>query len=221
MLDLDEKAQRASKDPEYKEQFITDNESFILQQAYYCSGHAVDKSSDEWSISLIAFDQAIRTYSPEKGSFAGYARVLIRNRLIDYFRSQTRHFPEVQMAPEDMVSFHEEEKNDSLHDEIIALSERLKLYGISFAELERHSPKKGRTRRNCGQILNYMAEHPELCNEMRKKKMFPVKEVEKNLKIHRKIMERHRKYLITAVEIMVGDYPQLAEYLVGIRKEGM
>lgn len=221
MTTLDEKAQKAAASREYLEQFIAENESFILQQAYYGSGHVIDKSSDEWSISLIAFAQAVDTYRPEKGSFATYARVLIRNRLIDYFRSQNRHHPEVQMAPEDMAEFREKDKGESLRDEIMVLNTRLEAYGISFSELEKSSPKKGRTRKACGRILNYMADHPELCTDMKKKKLFPVKEVEENLKIHRKIMERHRKYLITAVEILSGDYPELAEYLVSIRKEGV
>lgn len=221
MLTLDEKAQKAAGSREYLEQFIAENESFILQQACYGCGHIVDKSSDEWSISLIAFAQAVDTYKPDKGSFASYARLLIRSRLIDHFRSQSRHYPEVQMAPEDMTEFREKDRGESLKDEIMTLNECLEAYGISFTELEKYSPKKGRTRRACGQILNYMAEHPELCDDMKRKKLFPVKEVEKNLKVHRKIMERHRKYLITAVEILSGDYPELAEYLVSIRKEGM
>jgi RNA polymerase sigma factor len=54
---------------------------------------------------------------------------------------------------------------------------------------------------------------------MKVKKMLPVNVVEKNAKVPRKILERHRKYIIAAVEILSGDFPYLAEYIRFIREE--
>ena len=45
-----------------------------------------------------------------------------------------------------------------------------------------------------------------------------MKELEKLSRIPRKILDRHRKYLIAAVEILHGEYPLLAEYMSYIRK---
>ncbi len=47
----------------------------------------------------------------------------------------------------------------------------------------------------------------------------PVTLIEKNSKVPRKILERHRKYIIAAAEIMTGDYPCLAGYMRYIREE--
>jgi RNA polymerase sigma factor len=43
--------------------------------------------------------------------------------------------------------------------------------------------------------------------------------IEKNSQVPRKILERHRKYIVAAIEILSGEYPYLAEYLRYIREE--
>jgi RNA polymerase sigma factor len=43
--------------------------------------------------------------------------------------------------------------------------------------------------------------------------------IEKNTHVPRKILERHRKYIIAAIEILSGEYPYLADYLRYIREE--
>ncbi len=50
-------------------------------------------------------------------------------------------------------------------------------------------------------------------------KLLPVKILEKNTKVPRKIIERHRKYIIAAIVILSGEYLELAEYLRYIREE--
>ncbi len=55
--------------------------------------------------------------------------------------------------------------------------------------------------------------------QMRKTRSLPVAAISAALDIARKILERHRRYIITATEILDGDYPHLAEYLDYIRKE--
>ena len=43
-------------------------------------------------------------------------------------------------------------------------------------------------------------------------------ELAKKAGVHKKILERHRKYIIAAAEILNGEYPLLAEYMNYIRK---
>jgi RNA polymerase sigma factor len=60
--------------------------------------------------------------------------------------------------------------------------------------------------------------NPVLLSELMNSKQLPLKIIENNLKIPRKILERHRKYIIAAIEILYGEYPYLAEYLHYIRE---
>ena len=43
--------------------------------------------------------------------------------------------------------------------------------------------------------------------------LFPIKNIAENTKVPRKILERHRKYIIAAVEIICNDFPLLQEYI--------
>ena len=54
---------------------------------------------------------------------------------------------------------------------------------------------------------------------MRETKALPVKEILAVSDVKKKILERHRKYIIVAAEILNGEYPLLAEYMNYIRKQ--
>ena len=50
------------------------------------------ESDDEFSIGLIAFNEAIQKYNSEKGhSLISFSELLIKRRVIDYIRSQSRN----------------------------------------------------------------------------------------------------------------------------------
>ena len=80
-------------------------------------------------------------------------------------------------------------------------------------ELTDCSPKAGKTKDSCAHAIRYLKEHPLLIANMKTTKQLPIKIISENAKVPRKILERHRKYIITAAEILSGDYPKLAEYL--------
>jgi RNA polymerase sigma factor len=74
-------------------------ESFILKCASNTSKRYITKSDDEWSVAMEAFCSAIASYSYEKGSFLSFAELLIRRRLIDYFRLEQRRLAEFPVDP--------------------------------------------------------------------------------------------------------------------------
>ena len=63
----------------------------------------ITQSEDEYAIALIAFNDAIDRYQADKGSFVGFATLLIKRRIIDEFRSNQRHqeIPYTAFAMED------------------------------------------------------------------------------------------------------------------------
>ena len=67
--------------------------------------------------------------------------------------------------------------------------------------------------------MAFIYKNPLLLKELRSSKQLPIKIIEQNVKVPRKIIERHRKYIVAAVEILSGEYPYLAEYMCDIRKE--
>jgi RNA polymerase sigma factor len=236
MREMDYMAVDAASNQDKMNEFISQNELFILKCTKAVSNRFITKSDDEWSIALIAFSQAVQTYNINKGSFYHLAELMIRNRLIDYYRSQGKYSTEIAVDP--IVFDTEPEENDediSMHLavakqvskvngddvklEIESITAILQVYGISFMDLADCSPHSSKTKTSCAKAVNYILSNPIIIGDLRTTKMLPLKIIEKNAKVPRKILERHRKYIIAAVEILSGEYPKLSEYLWYIRKE--
>ena len=215
---IDEKAIHAKQNTELLEELIKDYEHFVLSCAAKISGHFIDKRDDEWSIALLAFYEAVQSYDIDKGRFLIYAKMLIRSRLIDYFRSQGRHSGQVslELVQEDELLV--QDGADDLRFEIEALEQTLGLYGFKLMELPDTTPKAEKTRQACRTVIRFMLKTPLLIEDMRRTKMLPIKIIETNTQVPRKLIERHRKYIVTAVEILYDDYPHLREYFDLIQK---
>ena len=68
------------------------------------------------------------------------------------------------------------------------------------------------------EISKNLLKNDELYDSLKKKKKLPYEELLKVDKVTKKVLERHRKYLIMATVVFKGDYPHLAEYVRNIRK---
>lgn len=224
--------------------FISNHKSYILASACKAAGHYVSDRDDEYSVALIAFNEAIDSYDESKGAFRPFAAVVIRRRIYDYIRSESRFSNEIALEPSALTGeVTEDSPETSLHmevrqreaeiserdtesrpegspikDEIEAVQGLLSRYGFSFFDLTECSPKAGKTKDACAQAVAYLLQQDDLLRKMRQSCTLPVKELQKATGISRKILERHRKYIIAAAEILNGDYPLLAEYMSYIRK---
>ena len=222
-----EKVARAKTEEAVFESLVRDYQTHMKKTAYRTVGRYIDESDDEWSVVLLAFHEAVQRYAPDKGTFTAFADMVIKRRLIDEIRKQARRRDEisVDMSTADETikadtTDRQQERQNAIKLEIDALSEVLNKYEISFSDLAECSPKAGRTRKQCGRVINLLTENPELLAAMRSGGRLPVKKIIEIGKIPPKILERHRKYIIVAVEITVGDYPHLDEYIKRIRTEG-
>ncbi len=228
--------QEAKCDEKKLEALIEQSLSYILKCTSVVSRRYITKSDDEWSVALIAFSQAVMEYDPERGSFYSFAEIIIRRRLVDYFRSQERFRAEILASPEVFSSGSLEDspqpslqaavsakllvcEPDDLRLEIEATGQVFAQYGFSFFDLSNCSPKAAKTRGCCAKAVAFLLKHPILLSELRTSKQLPIKVIEKNTQIPRKILDRHRKYIIAVAEILSGEYPGLAEYMWFIRKE--
>lgn len=235
---------RARENNDFRNSFISSNRKFIMSKAYSVTGHYITENDDEYSIALIAFNEAIDSYDESKGDFFALAGLIIKRRLIDYLKLEAKHKAviytdtigkeeadsdedgelalqlEVRAKEAEMSQSAEGMKpgSNAIQDEISALSEVLHDYGFSFFDLVDCSPKAEKTKTACGTAVNYLFEDADLLKKMRSNKTLPIKEIVENTDVPRKILERHRKYIIAAVEILAGDYPLVSEYMGYIRK---
>ncbi|MBO6215939.1 MAG: hypothetical protein J6N76_10510, partial [Lachnospiraceae bacterium] len=100
-----------------------------------------------------------------------------------------------------------------LRDEIEQLMADLSEYDIDLFELPKYSPKAGKTKEKCAGVLEAFFRPPPLTEELKASKSFPFASLSKRTKVSRKLIDKHRKYLIASVLIKAGDYPGLKEFL--------
>lgn len=214
-MNIEERAAAAAKDEKLKNEFIGEYRNFILSSASKALKRAINDSDDEFMTAMIAFNQAIDSYDPNKGKFLSFACMIIRNRLIDELRRNSRNtattFSELENEtgmPFDVPS------NDSfdIKWEIAALTVELAEFGISFFELAAVSPKSRKTKRLCFDAVRYIINNDKLLKMLMSKHILPIKEVSQGVPLNRKTLERHRKYIIAVIIIVTQDYPEISAY---------
>ncbi len=212
-ITLEDRVIEAKQDKEQRNLLISQFKPFIASVIQKRLGKYLEYGrDDELSIGLAAFNEAITTFDKEKGKFLSFARIVITNRLIDYFRKQSRN----KTVP---LSY-DDEGDDPLNDlmsrksfetysykvadddrklEVIDYSQTLKEWGISFSQVVKVSPKHESLRNEYKKIAKIIAEDPDLLSELERNRRLPIKEIEKIVPVHRKKIERGRIYIIALV----------------------
>ena len=227
---INQMAISAAENEYRREDLIRSQETMILRAASSVSHAYIDKSSDEWSVALCAFSRAIDLYSAEKGDFLPFAHMLIKRDLIDSYRVQKKtrcespvapHVLEGEGEPEEdtdgvylaVIRNSRETSDHSLRDEILAANELLSAYGFHFFDLTECSPQQDRTRKECAGAIRTMLKDSALLASLAQSRKLPIRALAAASGVSRKTLDRYRKYIIMAVLILDGDYPQIAEYL--------
>ncbi|MCR5255603.1 MAG: RNA polymerase subunit sigma [Acetatifactor sp.] len=247
MDEFGKRAIEARTDEERLNRFIGDNKNFIVSSSYKTLNRYVSERDDEYSVALMAFYEAINDYDESKGAFSSFAALIIKRRLIDYIRTNGKYLREISVEPgaidaelpdeDNLTSIHMEiikkTSADSMDessrrgnspgtnatvDEINAISKVLEEYGIEFTELADCSPHAEKTKKACGIVVAELFKNKELFAKMRNSHTLPVNDLKKITGVKGKILERHRKYIIAAAEILTGEYPLISEYLRFIKE---
>lgn len=206
---------------------------FIAKTVSSVCKRYIHETDDEFSIGLIAFNDAIHKYSSERGrSLLSFAEVLIKRRVIDYIRKQTRN-PHISLqfnhtSQEDESSgisivnelscedYQNKMENEQRKEEIIQFQELLKTFELSLDDLVKCTPKHADARINAILIAKTLVEHDELQKLLRETKRLPIKQLEQMVSVSRKTIERNRKYIIAIALIFMGDSIYLKDYLKGV-----
>lgn len=220
---IDELAVKAAENEDILEQFILQEKAYIVSCAGKTLSRHIYKGSEEELIAIEAFAEAVASYSFEKGSFLSFAKMVITRRLIDKIRKEKSEEYMIPMDPMELAEswenrgsinlYEAEESEERIVIEIEDFSKILEPYGFTFSDLVACSPKADKTKEACRKIIFYCMDHPLVIREIRRTKMLPINLLEKNTRVPRKIIDRHRKYIIAVLEILEGDYPCLGQYV--------
>ncbi|RJX18565.1 MAG: RNA polymerase sigma-I factor [Ammonifex sp.] len=162
---------------------------------------------DELSIGLIAFDEAVTRYEPERNvPFLAFARLVIKSRLANYFRQEVRrlssgatNISEENLLDDTAAAWTEFLWDRSAQDraeEIQDYEEALSEFGISLDELVHLSPKHRDSRMALIGAAKALAVENELFQRFGRKERLPVKKVSVKTGLSPKVIEKNRKYLL-------------------------
>lgn len=184
-----------------------------------------EENNDAFSVGLIAFNEAIEKYDEKRGNFLTFASVVIKNRMIDQLRSDSRRSKEVyisQLGSDD-------EEDDNYTENIMAIKgfeaeietkldiadliENMKHFDISLEDLINKAPKHRDTRITAINIGKYVFENIELRERFLKTKNLPTNDLIRDLNISRKVIQRSRLFIIAIILILNSDLDTLKEYI--------
>lgn len=210
---------------ENRQIFIEENKNFIYVTCFrVCKRHLSWENDDELSIGLITFNKACDNYKEDKGEFFSYAKVLIRNALIDFFR-KSKNIPYLTFESEDdekeyveyktsMDNYQIQVENSRRAEEILALSKELSKYGLDFNALIKVSPSHKDTRDSLLNLAFICMKEMNILDYIKEKKQLPIKEIMILGNVNRKFLDKWRKYLITLIIILSNDeYSYIRSYL--------
>ncbi|MFD1174198.1 RNA polymerase sigma factor SigI [Oceanobacillus picturae] len=196
-----------------------------------CKRYIDPKRDDEFSIGLSAFNEAMISYSSDKGSsFLSFAKLVIKRKVIDYIRyikkrpapiSLDETFDAEQMDnPLEIAAVKEkyQEEQDAWHrkEEIADYKEKLAAYKLTFTELTEVSPKHRDARESAVRTARTLYEDPELRAFVFSKKKLPIKQLVRKVDVSKKTLERNRKFILAVFIVLTEDYLYLKDYLKGV-----
>lgn len=231
---LNAQAVRARGDDRERNAFIEACVPMLRRCLYHIEGRPIGESDDEWSVALLAFNEAVDSYNPERGAFSGHMYQVAKRRLVDHHRRTARHRREVDVSPHAFTDDAREQapvaqaiqltaqpmaEQRALQEELRAATGRLKPYGIAFMDLTTCSPQTKKTRKACAVAVACILERPPLLEAVRRKRTLPLKRIQEETGLPQKVLERHRKYILAVAILMQGDYPFLQEYFHLVKEE--
>jgi len=226
-------------DENARERLIKQYIPFILKvTAQVCKRFVRMGEDDEVSIALLAFNEAIDKYDCQQStSFFSFAQAVIKRRMIDYFRKNSgkNEIPWSSVGYEEgddkemvnqldrltwqssQIKFFEEDVRELRREEILEFQKALQEYGISIRDLVAASPKHQDARVSAYQVARIIAANPRFLEHLNRTKSLPLKELELQVQVSRKTLERQRKYIIALAVILSGNFYFLDEYLEGLK----
>lgn len=230
--EMEEKVRLAQEgNQEMRNLLILQSTTFMSQVASkVCKRYIDPAKDDEFCVAMAAFDEAMMQYNKEKGSsFLSFADLVIRRRVIDYIRKQSRHLGQLSLeysrereedsslSPLEIeISLHQYELDHEAslrREEIEHYKEQLMEYNIDLMELPDRSPKHTDSRENAVQVARMLANNTQLRSLFLEKRKLPMKELMKHVSVSRKTIERNRMYIIAIVLLLIEDYQYLHRYL--------
>jgi len=186
------------------------------------------ENNDMYSISLMAFNEAIDKYNSQKGSFLSFASMVIKSRIIDQLRKESKSSSLVFSSIEDNENFEQSgllavdsfESKLETREDMNQLIKRMAEFDVTLDDLVNESPKHMDTRLMAIKIGRYIFENKELRDKLVKTLNLPSNQIIYELQVSKKILQRSRKFIIAIVLILDSNLDTMKYYITQIERRG-
>lgn len=204
---------------------IQDNKKFIFSiTKNICKKNLHWENDDELGIASTAFNDAYDTYAEHKGNFFSYAKVLIRNALIDYFKKSSKNMyltfgsdnkDADYIGYKNSISTCEIQQEDSRRkEEILSFSQELKKYNLSFEILVNSCPSHKETRSKLLNLTFICLKEVSILQHLHKTQKLPVKQICLLTNNSRLFVTKWKNYILALILILSNkEYIYLPSYL--------
>lgn len=187
-------------------------------------------SDDEVSVALMAFNEAIDAYVEDRGSFLSFSQTVIQRRLVDYFRRDRGRQHEVMLsdlepADEDrrpdatpldraaQAAWGVTQEEEDRRREIAEYQGHLAKFHIRLEDVVRAAPKHRDSRDRAIDMARAAVRMAADQRALLERGELPVQTLAREFHVSRRLVERHRLYILAVAIIMMNDLPYLQEYL--------
>ncbi len=232
--DIVEAVLAAQSDSQAADSLIEQYLPFIRRETAKFTGSFPSQEEDALSIAMFAFYEAICSYQKGKGAFLKLASLTIKNRLIDHYRKQQRHAGQLSLdAPEG----NEDDRTlgqqiaDSTADleirqeradaaaEIGHYSQQLAAFGLTLTDIAENCPKQERTLHACMAVLDHAKANPILLDQLVSSGKLPISQLAEGAKVSKKVLERHRKYIVAILLAYTNGFEIIRSHLQQIGRK--
>lgn len=218
-------------DDDARNQLIQDYTPFVLKVASQKAGRFLRPESDEEvNVALLAFNEAIDAYDDTRGSFISFSQTVIQRRLVDYFRKNKDRQYEVLLSDlerEDeqraepsplehaaQSAWEVRQEEEARRQEIEEYGKALLKFGIRFSDLLRVAPKHRDSRERAIELARGTVRNPLHRQALVERGEIPIRALAQEFKVSRRLIERHRKYIVAVAVLLSHDLPYLQEYVL-------
>lgn len=180
------------------------------------------ENDEELSIALLAFDEAVKKYSDDKGPFLPFAQLVISSRLKNHFKKERSKYLKVSLdnLEEEGIQLSDELKNPVddkrlLIEEIESLKQEINSFGFTLDDLAEEEPKHSDTRKNAISISKKVSKDEPLTNFMFEKKRLPIRQISLKYTVTEKIIKGSKKFIITGIIIFYKNFRNLTLWVKG------
>lgn len=228
-IDLIDKINNAKANEADMHMLIEEYMPFVKSEVHKSKSYDQFEFDDLLSVAMLAFKESVDKYDETRGNFISFSSRIIKLRLIDYYRAQSKYKNEVldnareennenslvesKLNIRSIEEFSKAELNILRREEILEFKEKLNNYNIDFSKLTKSSPKKKELRKMCFEIANYIVSDKELYERLHNKNTLDLEKISSVFKVNRKKVERARIYIIAIVIVVKENYVFILDYV--------